>query len=82
MSKNEKLLRKFKTAKSITWLELVKVLSLLGYHQVEGNGSRVKFDNGDPRQLINLHKPHPEKELKAYALKQIREKLIEWEHIS
>lgn len=78
MSKNDKLLTKFKTAKSIAWAELVKVLTILGYSQVEGSGSRVKFDNKDPKQLINLHEPHPEKELKTYALKQVREKLKEW----
>ena len=81
MAKSDKLLIKFKTAKAITWAELTKVLTMLGYRQIEGNGSRVKFDNGDPAQLINLHKPHPEKELKAYALKQVREKLKQWGHI-
>ncbi|MEM6250483.1 hypothetical protein AAGS29_17930 [Shewanella sp. VAX-SP0-0CM-1] len=31
-----------------------------------------------PKELINLHKPHPKNELKAYALRQVRDKLTEW----
>lgn len=79
MTKNGKQLIKLKTAKVLTWNDLVKALKVLGYCQIQGDGSRVKFDNGQPSQLINLHKPHPDKELKAYALRQVRDKLIEWE---
>jgi predicted RNA binding protein YcfA (HicA-like mRNA interferase family) len=79
MTKNDKQLTKLKTAKRLEWNDLVKALRVLGYCQVQGDGSRVKFDNGQPRQLINLHKPHPDKEIKAYALRQVREKLTEWE---
>jgi hypothetical protein len=43
--------------------------------QNQGDGSRVKFDNGNPDDLINLHKPHPNKEMKAYALRQVLAKL-------
>ncbi|MDQ7073520.1 MAG: type II toxin-antitoxin system HicA family toxin [Gammaproteobacteria bacterium] len=81
MTKSNKLLTKFVTARSITWMELVKVLRVFGYKQIEGSGSRVKFDNGVAAHIINLHKPHPEKEVKAYALRQIREKLTEWGYI-
>ncbi len=79
MTKSEKQLAKLKTAKILTWNELVKALITLGYRQIQGDGSRVKFDNGQPSQMINVHKPHPDKELKAYALRQVREKLTEWE---
>ena len=51
------------------------VLKMLGYTTVQGDGSRVKFDNGKPEDLINLHKPHPGDEMKAYAVKQVKEKL-------
>lgn len=37
------------------------LLSVLGFEQIEGHGSKVKFDNGNPDQMINLHKPHPQK---------------------
>ncbi|KRV66965.1 MULTISPECIES: type II toxin-antitoxin system HicA family toxin [Pseudomonas] len=76
MSGNEKLLAKLlNESASFTWQELVTLLRWLGYRQLEGSGSRVKFDNGDPQALINLHKPHPCNELKAYVRRQIIEHL-------
>lgn len=74
MSKTEKLIAKLKQASnSYTWNDLVTLLTALGFTQKEGNGSRVKFVKQDV--IINLHKPHPQKEIKLYALKQIRETL-------
>ena len=71
MSKSEKLLSKFNTAKGqFKWTELVSLLSSLGFQQIEGAGSRVSFINGD--LTIKLHKPHPQKEVKAYAVRQIK----------
>lgn len=76
MSRSEKLLAKLlNESASFTWQELVTLLRWLGYRQLEGSGSRVKFDNGDPQALINLHKPHPGNELKAYVRRQIIEHL-------
>lgn len=76
MSKNEKLLAKLLSERAtFTWQELVTLLRWLGYRCVEGNGSRIKFDNGDPRALISLHRPHPGNELKAYTRRQIIEHL-------
>lgn len=78
MSKQQKLIAKFLAAKKdFKWVDLVALLQGLGYQQQEGNGSRVKFDNGDPDHMINLHKPHPDKEIKIYALKQIKNKLTD-----
>jgi hypothetical protein len=48
---------------------------MLGYSEIQSDGSRVKFDNGKSEDLINLHKPHPGNEMKAYAVKQVKEKL-------
>jgi len=76
MSKQGKLLTKLLNKESaFTWQELTTLLKSLGYRQIEGQGSRVKFDNGDPQALINLHRPHPGNELKAYARRQIIENL-------
>ena len=58
-----------------TWQELETLLRRLGYERREGSGSRVKFSNGDPLQLIGLHRPHPGNELKRYARRQVIEKL-------
>jgi hypothetical protein len=38
------------------------------------SGSRVKFES-EIYGAILLHKPHPQKELKAYQIKQLVEKL-------
>jgi len=76
MSKQGKLLTKLLNKESaFTWQELTTLLKSLRYRQIEGQGSRVKFDNGDPQALINLHRPHPGNELKAYARRQIIENL-------
>ncbi|MCK2095436.1 type II toxin-antitoxin system HicA family toxin [Thauera aromatica] len=76
MSKHEKLLAKLLNKQArLTWQDLVTLLCGLGYRQLEGDGSRVKFDNGDPRATISLHKPHPGNELKAYIKRQVLEHL-------
>ena len=76
MTKTDKLVARFKTAKSdFTWKELSSMLESLGYHQQQGSGSRVKFDNGNPDQKINLHKPHPGNGVKIYVIRELRKKL-------
>jgi len=76
MGKREKLIARLKTLPvDFSWQELATVLKLLGYRQVQGSGSRVKFDNGNANQMINLHKPHPGNTVKRYALRQLVEKL-------
>ncbi|KAA0947671.1 MULTISPECIES: type II toxin-antitoxin system HicA family toxin [unclassified Pseudomonas] len=76
MSKNEKLLAKLLNEQmTFTWPELVTLLRRLGYTQIEGAGSRVKFDKGDPSAMITLHTPHPGNELKHYIRRQIIEQL-------
>lgn len=60
MSKIEKLRSALLAKpKSFRWSDLEKVLLSLGYTKIEGSGSRVKFDNGNPLDLLDLHKPHP-----------------------
>lgn len=76
MSKQEKLLSKLLNRQaSFTWQELIVLLHGLGYRKIEGQGSRVKFDNGNPKAMINLHRPHPGNELKAYIKRQVIENL-------
>ena len=77
MSKKDKLMQSFlATKRNFLWSDLVGVLKLLGFEHIEAEGSRVDFVKGD--WVINLHKPHPAKEVKAYALKQVKEKLRQW----
>jgi hypothetical protein len=76
MSRHEKLLAKLLNKQAgFAWQELVALLSSMGYRQLQGDGSRVKFDNGNPQAMINLHKPHPGNELKAYVKRQVIEHL-------
>jgi len=75
MSKQQKLIQQLLQAKTFKWSELITLLLALGYTEIQGNGSRVKFDTGNPEDLINLHKPHPSNEMKSCAIKQVKEKL-------
>ena len=80
MSKGEKLLeRLLRIPKDFTWDELTAVLVNLGYEPLKSGktgGSRRKFVDQD-KNIINLHKPHPENTVKEYALKQVIDQLKE-----
>jgi predicted RNA binding protein YcfA (HicA-like mRNA interferase family) len=58
----------------MTWGDLVTLLTGLGYRQVEGSGSRVKFAH-DSAAPISLHRPHPGNEIKAYVKRLVLEHL-------
>jgi predicted RNA binding protein YcfA (HicA-like mRNA interferase family) len=76
VGKRVKRITRLKTVPAdFTWQELTALLKTLGYQQVQGSGSRVRFDNGNADQMINLHKPHPGNIVKRYALRQLIEKL-------
>lgn len=76
MSRHAKLLAKLLNLHGgFTWPELETLLKGFGYRLIDGDGSRVKFDNGNPQAMINLHKPHPGNELRAYIKRQIIERL-------
>jgi len=76
MSKQDKRFAKLLNPDAVlTWPELVSVLKGLGFREIKGKGSRVKFDNGDVGAMIHLHKPHPGNEVKAYVRGQVIEHL-------
>lgn len=78
MSKKDKLLgRLFTRPIDFEWAELRTLLIGLGYEEIGGKGSRVKFYNLKLESLINLHKPHPGNIIKQYLIQQIIEKLEE-----
>jgi hypothetical protein len=58
------------TRSDIKWSDVVSLFKALGCEMFEGSGSRVTFvfQNGK----IDMHKPHPQKELKKYAVENIR----------
>ncbi len=72
-TKQGKTLRKVfesPTRPDVKWSDIVSLFNALGAHKFEGSGSRVTFvlDSGK----IDLHKPHPQKELKKYSIESIR----------
>lgn len=73
MTKREKLLERLTTEpKDFSWTELVVVLKGLGFREVQGAGSRVRFEHPE-RPGLHLHKPHPAKVLKPYQVRQVLE---------
>ena len=62
-------------SKSVTWQEVKKLFKSCGYEERKGKGSRRKFVNKKTKSIISLHEPHPQKELKQYAVKEIKEHL-------
>ncbi len=79
MSKKDKLIDRFKKLpKDFHYDEVVRLLGYYDYKPVKKgktSGSRVKFENEEKEDSIILHKPHPSGIMKAYMLKQIKEKL-------
>ena len=80
MSKQEKLLKRFKSKpKDFTFEELVTLLGHYGYYldnKGKTSGSRAIFvKNG--YKSINIHKPHNRKMLISYQINHILEMLRE-----
>jgi hypothetical protein len=79
MSKTEKLLQRFLSKpKDFTFEELRKFLKSLGYEEAKTgktSGSRVAFINHQTKNIIRLHRPHPNPELKRYQLDDAEEAL-------
>ena len=76
MSRHDKLVARMRgIPANFTWPELVKVLSGFGYELLKGKGSRRKFVHKETKVVIIAHEPHPQKEIKAYLIEQILEKL-------
>jgi predicted RNA binding protein YcfA (HicA-like mRNA interferase family) len=74
MSKTEKLMaRLLSNPKDFTYSELKRVLSVWGYEELQGTGSRVCFQSKTHK--IKLHKPHPGNILKQYQIELIIEEI-------
>ncbi len=78
MSKKDKLIAKLlRRPSDFTWNELTSLLKSLGYSEVKmgkTGGSRRRFTHSNAA-VITLHKPHPQKTLKRYAIDQVIEQL-------
>ena len=76
MGQKEKLIRRLKAKpKDFTFDEAETLLQYLSYvrsNKGKTSGSRIMFIS-EEHETILLHKPHPQKELKAYQIKQLIE---------
>lgn len=76
MSKKEKLIQKLKAqSKSFSYEDakvLLEYLNFLKNNKGKTSGSRVMFSS-ETHGNIMLHKPHPQKELKSYQIKQLKD---------
>jgi HicA toxin of bacterial toxin-antitoxin, len=60
--------------RNILWNDVVSLVLALDGQVLQGDGSRVRFDLNEVS--LNIHSPHPQKELKRYQVKAVREFLI------
>ena len=58
----------------VEWRAVVSLIRGLGSEIQYGDGSRVRIDLKG--ESVNIHSPHPQKELKRYAVRLVRELLI------
>lgn len=76
MGQKEKLIQRLKSKpKDFTFDEaetLLKYLSYVRSDKGKTGGSRVMFIS-EGHETVLLHKPHPQKELKVYQVKQLLE---------
>ena len=74
MGQKEKLIRKLKSVpRDMTFDEVETLLRYLTYlrsNKGKTSGSRVMFTSEEHGSIL-LHKPHPQKELKAYQVRQL-----------
>lgn len=84
MGQKEKLIQRLKSKpKDFTYDEAEALLKNLGYilsNKGRTSGSRVMFESEGHGDIL-LHKPHPQKELKAYQIRQLIEVLEQEELI-
>lgn len=77
MARKNKLLDRLRQRpRDFTWDELVRLLRSLGFEPGRSgktSGSRQRFVQEASGLTINLHKPHPGKELKRYQIDQLLE---------
>lgn len=80
MSQKSKLITRFLSVPAdFTWDELVAVLRFYDYSEISTGktaGSRKRFADGQGN-IILLHKPHPAKIVKKYAVRQVIDNLKE-----
>ncbi|MCP4627829.1 MAG: type II toxin-antitoxin system HicA family toxin [bacterium] len=62
------------TPSSIQWRDVASLIKAIGGEIQYGDGSRVRLDLKG--ESLNIHSPHPQKELKRYEVRLVKELLI------
>jgi len=62
------------TPTGIEWRAVESLIKAIGGEIRYGDGSKIRIDLKG--ESVNIHSPHPQKELKRYAARLIRELLI------
>jgi len=79
LSKKEKIIKRFLSEPNdYEYEELVQFLQLFGYTEEKSgrtSGSAVRFIRTDSFAPIRFHKPHPQKIIKRYIIRYIKETL-------
>ncbi len=60
---------------NLAWNQVEALFIALGARQIEGSGSRVRFELNDV--VATFHRPHPQKEAKPYQVRDARKFLEE-----
>jgi predicted RNA binding protein YcfA (HicA-like mRNA interferase family) len=82
MSSKQKLIARLKSKpRDFKWKEVVTLCSSLGFVEIQGNGSRVKFYNEKLDLALFFHRPHPSNIVKEYVVRQLLKSLEEKELI-
>ena len=77
-SKHQKTLKSLfddPVKKNIKWSDVEKLIVGVEGQIRQGDGSRIRIVLGE--QSLNIHTPHPQKELKPYQVRAIRKLFIE-----
>ena len=81
MRQLEKAKERLKSVPSnYTYDEARKLLKMLGYREYNKgrtSGSKVLFFRESDQAKLNLHKPHPQKEMKKYSVNDMKKFLEE-----
>lgn len=63
-----------RTPRSLDWSSIEALLMAVGCRTIEGSGSRVRFERDGC--VASFHRPHPQKDAKAYQVRDARDFLI------
>ena len=85
MTKKDKLLERFLSLpKDFTIDELTTVMNYFGFvvsNQGATSGSRMAYKNEENGDIIRIHRPHPGKNIRPFALKDTLANLKEREYL-